>query len=118
KPRQVPARPVASRTSATGPTPAAKPPARPEAPATRTATPNRPAAPRPPAAPAASSSAAAATAAGSPMEGKLKELGLTSAQVEGVLALSRDVIEQVVWEVVPDLAETIIREEIARLTAE
>jgi hypothetical protein len=33
-----------------------------------------------------------------------------------VLALSRDVIEKVVWEVVPDLAETLIREEIRRLT--
>ena len=34
----------------------------------------------------------------------------------GVLALSRDVIEKVVWEVVPDLAETLISEEIRRLT--
>ena len=34
------------------------------------------------------------------------------------LTLSRDVIERVVWEVVPDLAEVIIREEIRRLTAE
>jgi hypothetical protein len=35
-----------------------------------------------------------------------------------VLALSREVIEQVVWEVVPDLAEVLIKEEIRRLTAE
>jgi hypothetical protein len=35
-----------------------------------------------------------------------------------VLALSREVIERVVWEVVPDLAETVIREEIQRLTAD
>ena len=33
-----------------------------------------------------------------------------------MIALSRDVIEKVVWEVVPDLAETLIREEIRRLT--
>ena len=45
-------------------------------------------------------------------------MGLTPAQVEGVLALSREVIEQVVWEVVPQLAETLIKEEIARLTKE
>jgi len=36
--------------------------------------------------------------------------------MEGVLALSRDLVEQVVWEVVPVLAETLIKEEIARLT--
>lgn len=49
---------------------------------------------------------------------KLGELGLTQAQIAGVLALSREVIEKVVWEVVPVLAETMIKEEIARLTAE
>ena len=32
-----------------------------------------------------------------------------------MLALSREVVERVVWEVVPQLAETIIKEEIARL---
>jgi hypothetical protein len=60
----------------------------------------------------------AATGNGSEMARKLGELGLTQEQVQGVLALSREVIEAVVWEVVPDLAETIIREEIKRLTAE
>ena len=53
----------------------------------------------------------------SEMEGKLQGMGLTPAQIEGVLSLSREVIERVVWEVVPDLAETIIREEIKRLTS-
>ena len=62
--------------------------------------------------------AAAATAAMGTLAQKLGGLGLSQAQVEGVLALSREVVEQVVWEVVPDLAETIIREEIRRLTAE
>jgi CheY-like chemotaxis protein len=52
------------------------------------------------------------------LAGKLGDLGLTPAQVEGVLALSREVVERVVWEVVPQLAETIIKEEIARLTAD
>ncbi|WP_437914354.1 response regulator [Sorangium sp. So ce302] len=50
------------------------------------------------------------------MASKLEGLGLTSEQVEAVMALSRDVVERVVWEVVPVLAETIIKEEIARLT--
>ena len=36
-------------------------------------------------------------------------------QVDAVLALSREVVEQVVWEVVPQLAETIIRENLDRL---
>jgi len=49
---------------------------------------------------------------------KLDALGLKPDQVEAVLALSKEVIEKVVWEVVPDLAETLIREEIKRLTAE
>ena len=50
--------------------------------------------------------------------GKLGGLGLSSAQVEAVLSLSREVVEQVVWEVVPTLAETLIREEIQRLVKE
>jgi CheY-like chemotaxis protein len=50
------------------------------------------------------------------LEGRLAGLGLTQDQVSGVLKLSRDVIEQVVWEVVPAMAETLIKEEIARLT--
>ncbi|MGK3997823.1 response regulator transcription factor [Sorangium sp. So ce1024] len=50
------------------------------------------------------------------MAGKLEGLGLTAEQAEAVMALSRDVVERVVWEVVPVLAETLIKEEIARLT--
>ena len=52
------------------------------------------------------------------LSGRLAQLGLTQDQVQGVLALSREVIEQAVWEVVPALAETLIKEEIARLTHE
>jgi CheY-like chemotaxis protein len=80
--------------------------------------PQRPA-PAPAVAPAARpvpAAAVAATASGGELARKLDSLGLTDEQVAGVLALSRDVIERVVWEVVPDLAETMIREEIRRLT--
>ncbi len=49
---------------------------------------------------------------------KLGELGLSKDQTEAVLALSREVVERVVWEVVPHLAEVLIREELARLTKE
>jgi len=71
-------------------------------------------------APAAPVAVAAALggANGADFAKKLGSLGLTSDQVNGVLSLSRDVLERVVWEVVPTLAETIIREEIQRLTRE
>lgn len=52
------------------------------------------------------------------LAGKLGELGLSPAQADAVLALSRDVVERVVWEVVPQLAETMIKEEIQRLMKE
>ena len=52
------------------------------------------------------------------LQSKLGELGLTPHQAEAVLALSREVVERIVWEVVPQLAEAIIKEEIARLTKE
>lgn len=80
----------------------------------------RPSAPTP-----AATSAHAPAATGSvanqvngQMAGKLGELGLSPEQAQAVLALSREVVERVVWEIVPQLAETIIKEEIARLTRE
>lgn len=71
---------------------------------------------RKPAEPAPQVSAAAA-AASNEMAGKLSGMGLSPEQVQGVLSLSREVIERVVWEVVPDMAERIIRDEIRRLTS-
>jgi hypothetical protein len=53
---------------------------------------------------------------GEDLSAKLDGMGLTPEQVAGVLALTRDVVERVVWEVVPELAETLIKEEIRRLT--
>jgi CheY-like chemotaxis protein len=67
--------------------------------------------------PAAASLSAVATSASADFEHKLGNLGLSAEQVAAVLSLSRDVVERVVWEVVPDLAETLIKEEIRRLTA-
>jgi len=77
-----------------------------------------PVAPAPAPAPAAAPAVAAATSGNGQFAEKLAGLGLTKDQVDGVLALSREVVEQVVWEVVPQLAETIIKEEIRRLTSE
>jgi CheY-like chemotaxis protein len=59
-----------------------------------------------------------ASAVNGHLAGKLGELGLSPQQADAVMALSREVVERVVWEVVPQLAEAIIKEEIARLTKE
>lgn len=115
KPAAQSAKPMASKPMATKPLTAKKPaPKRPVPSAAK----KPPALPGRPTAKSGSSPgrAAAATAAGGEMAGKLSDLGLTAEQIEGVLALSREVIEQVVWEVVPDLAELLIKEEIKRLT--
>jgi hypothetical protein len=71
-----------------------------------------------PMASAAAGSGAVGAAINGQLAGKLGDLGLSPQQAEAVLALSREVVERVVWEVVPQLAETIIKEEIARLTKE
>jgi hypothetical protein len=66
----------------------------------------------------AAAPAAVSAAVNGQLAGKLADLGLTPAQADAVLALSREVVERVVWEVVPQLAETMIKEEIARLMKE
>jgi CheY-like chemotaxis protein len=101
------------------PAPAARPPMPPAAPPP--AAPVQAAAPAPAPAPvthAAPVAAAVASATNGQLAAKLSHMGLTDAQVSAVLALSREVVEKVVWEVVPVLAETMIREEIKRLTSE
>jgi len=69
-------------------------------------------------APAHAGGAAIGAAVNGHLAGKLGDLGLSPQQADAVLALSRDVVERVVWEVVPQLAETLIREEIQRLMKE
>lgn len=44
--------------------------------------------------------------------------GITSAQAAAIQTLTREIIERVVWEVVPDLAEIIIKEELSKLLEE
>jgi CheY-like chemotaxis protein len=118
---QPPSRPAApSGPSATIKTPAAPPPPAPPASA-RPAPPAPPvtvahAAPTPPEPAAAALVAEAAESAASHVLGKAAGLGLTPDQAAAITKLTREVVERVVWEVVPDLAETIIREEIRRLT--
>jgi hypothetical protein len=47
---------------------------------------------------------------------ELDKLGLTAAQASAVLQLTTQAVERAVWDVVPRLAERIIREELDRLT--
>ena len=77
---------------------------------------SQPAAQRP--SPSLEASSPITAAVDGQMSTELSGLGLTPAQAEAVHALSREVIERVVWEVVPQLAETLIKEEIGRLTRE
>lgn len=63
-------------------------------------------------------SAASAQAISHSVVQRLEALGLTPEQVEGVLKLSAEVVERVVWEVVPELAEAMIREELHRLVGD
>lgn len=101
-----PAPPAAAKPAAPAPSPPAAPVAPKPAPAAA-----------PTHAPVAASAAVGAAVNGH-LAGKLGDLGLSPEQANAVLALSREVVERVVWEVVPQLAETIIKEEIARLTKE
>ena len=100
------------------PPPAAAPmPPRPAPPVTHVAPPQAPA-PSPMATTHGSGGGAVAAAVNGHLAGKLGDLGLSPAQADAVLALSREVVERVVWEVVPQLAETMIKEELQRLLSE
>jgi CheY-like chemotaxis protein len=44
--------------------------------------------------------------------------GLNDEQLEAIVGLTAEVVERVVWEVVPDLAEAIIKEELTKLLRE
>jgi len=104
-PGPMPARPAPAPAPAPAPSPAAAPVAA--------------AAPAPMTAPAAAAAPdPVAAAVNGQLASKLGGLGLNPQQAEAVLALSREVVERIVWEVVPQLAEAIIKEEIARLTKE
>jgi len=78
-----------------------------------------PQAPLPAPPPAAAGPAAVAAASPRAAEIAAKVGGeLTAEQVEAIRRLTVEVVERVVWEVVPDLAEAIIQERIARLLEE
>jgi hypothetical protein len=66
-----------------------------------------------PAAPSAPSPAAAAAVSAS-VDQKLAAFAAKGPEYEAIAKLSREIIEQIVWEVVPELAEAIIREQVAK----
>lgn len=49
------------------------------------------------------------------LDQKMAEVAARGPEYAAIVHLSRDIIEQVVWEVVPELAEVMIREQIDRL---
>jgi CheY-like chemotaxis protein len=71
----------------------------------------------PPPPPAANARIAAATSAAVATAARESGLDPEGPEMRALLALSKDVVERVVWEVVPELAETIIRENLDRLAA-
>ncbi len=51
---------------------------------------------------------------GGVVDQKMAALAARGPEYEAIAKLSREIIEQVVWEVVPELAEAIIREHVAQ----
>lgn len=117
-----PSAPPAQAQKPAGPPPVpVRQPAEPPRPAAPAASAPPPMPPRPaptaaPAAPVAPTAPPVEAAVAAQLAPKLGALGLSKEQADAVLALSREVVERVVWEVVPQLAEVLIREEIQRLT--
>jgi CheY-like chemotaxis protein len=93
--------PVQARPSAPAPAPA---PAAPSTPAFRPSSPFAPSAP-------------VAAAVSNVVAQKMSALAARGPEYEAIAKFSREIIEQVVWEVVPELAEAIIRQEVDRLAA-
>jgi hypothetical protein len=71
-----------------------------------------PATPLPAVAAAPSVSAMVSAVVGAAVDQKIAAIGARGPEYEAIAKLSREIIEQVVWEVVPELAEAIIREHI------
>jgi hypothetical protein len=65
-----------------------------------------------PAAPAVSPAVSAAVS--SVVDAKVASIAARGPEYEALAKLSREVIEQIVWEIVPELAEAIIREQVAK----
>jgi hypothetical protein len=60
---------------------------------------------------------AAVAAVTDKIDQKVASLAERGREYEAIAKLSREIIEQVVWEVVPELAETIVRQAVDRLAS-
>lgn len=118
-PARGPARTLVGLPGAISPSPAARfgSPAAPARPATQPLRPMDGQTPPPlgssslfPANPSASASASVS----SKIDQKVAEFAAKGPEYEAIARLSREIIEKIVWEVVPELAETIIREELQK----
>lgn len=114
-PMVAPARPVPSRLMPTPASPTAAIPAAAIAPQPSARRPVTPEPVVPSHAPPATLASAVAAAASDRIEQTMASIAARGPEYEAIAKLSREIIEQVVWEVVPELAETIIRQEIDRL---
>ena len=65
-------------------------------------------------APRSASAASIVAAATSKVDQKMAAIAARGPEYEAIAKLSREIIEKVVWEVVPELAEVIVREELAK----
>jgi hypothetical protein len=54
------------------------------------------------------------SAVGSLVDQKVAAIAAKGPEYEALAKLSREVIEQIVWEIVPELADAIIREHVAK----
>jgi len=63
---------------------------------------------------ASTSAASIMAAATSKVDQKMAAIAARGPEYEAIAKLSREIIEKVVWEVVPELAEVIVREELAK----
>jgi CheY-like chemotaxis protein len=77
----------------------------------------RPLTPPAPAAPVETPVVPTMAAAVDKIDQKIAALAARGPEFEAIAKLSREIIEQVVWEVVPELAEAIIRREVDRLAS-
>jgi hypothetical protein len=59
-------------------------------------------------------SAVVSAAVASAVDEKIAAISARGPEYEAIARLSREIIEQIVWEVVPELAEVIIREHVER----
>lgn len=126
-PAQAPAAPAAPPAAARppAPRPSVPPPAVPRAappvPLAPPAPPQAVATPQAPVRRSASMAAAApapmVAAVSSAIDQKVAAIAARGREYEAIAKLSREIIEQVVWEVVPELAEVIIKQEVDRLAA-